>query len=203
MRWLLFALLLCGAPRLVAAERREAVRFEPGKSSAAVAGKLQGRESVTHTVEVRSGQAVAVHFTPNNSSCLMNVWAPGDDAATHIGSINGNDYTTELARGGSYGIQVYLMRNAARRDERCEYQLTVELGAGGKAAVAETATSSRDVLGAAVDRCLETMGAPADVIDTLVVKPGVWTLHLRERGSSRNASCTVTRDGRIEGWAER
>lgn len=52
------------------------------------------------------------------------------DVATFIGSISGNEFTADLAQSGDYVIRVYLMRNAARRNEKCQFALTVEISPG-------------------------------------------------------------------------
>jgi hypothetical protein len=90
---------------------------------------------------------MSVLFSPSNRSCYMNVWAPGSDAAVFNGSSAGNEYAANLSASGDYAIQVYLMRNAARRSEGCRYRLTIEITGAPSGASAGTS----DV--ALKDRC--------------------------------------------------
>ena len=94
----------------------------------------------------RAGQVMSVLFRPSNRSCYINVWTPGADSAAFNGSVTGNEYTANLAMSGDYAIQVYLMRNAARRNETCRYRVTVEItGApgGASAGVSDIAMQDR------------------------------------------------------------
>lgn len=119
-----------------AADRLETVRFRQGATSATLNGTIRGYDGVKYSVGAVAGQVMSVLFNPNNRSCYMNVWAPGTDTATFIGSSTGNEYAANLAASGNYTIQVYLMRSAARRNEACRYRLTVEITgpAGGASA---------------------------------------------------------------------
>jgi len=110
-----------------AADRLEIVHFKRGSTSATLNGTIRGYDGVKYSVGARAGQVMSALFSPSNRSCYMNVWAPGADTAAFNGSVTGNEYAANLSVSGDYGIQVYLMRNAARRNETCRYRLTVEI----------------------------------------------------------------------------
>ncbi len=61
----------------------------------------------------------------SNRSNYFNVLPPGSaDVAMHVGQ-DGGPYTVMLPTDGDYTVRVYLMRNAARRNEISNYELTV------------------------------------------------------------------------------
>ena len=111
-----------------AADRSETVHFARGASSATLTGTVRGYDGVKYALGASAGQAMSVLFKPGNASCYFNVFAPGSDIAVFNGSTTGlNEYTANLAASGNYTVQVYLMRNAARRNESCSYSITFEI----------------------------------------------------------------------------
>ena len=67
-----------------------------------------------------------VTLKSNNLSNYFNVLPPGsNDVAMFVGSTGGNNWTGTLPADGDYKIRVYLMRNAARRNETANYTLTI------------------------------------------------------------------------------
>jgi hypothetical protein len=112
-----------------AAERTEAVRFKAGTTSATIKGSIKGDNYVNYSLEASAGQVMSILFSPSNASCYFNVLPPGSDEAIHIGSSAGNEFGGTLDASGKYRAQVYLMRNAARRNETCNYSITFEISA--------------------------------------------------------------------------
>jgi hypothetical protein len=88
---------------------------------------VRGYDGIRYSIGAAAGQTISVLFAPRNKSCYMNVWAPGSDSAAFVGSVTGNEYSANLIASGNYAVQVYLMRNAARRNESCRFSLTVEI----------------------------------------------------------------------------
>jgi len=119
---LVAALPLAGSPTL-AGERTQAVQFAAGASSAAITGTIRGDDSVAYTLGARAGQQMSVDLTARNPSCYMNITAPGANEAIHIGSSAGNSFSGPVTVAGNQKVQVYLMRNAARRNETCAYTI--------------------------------------------------------------------------------
>lgn len=122
----LSALLVAGTP-IVAQDRIRTVpiQFAKGASSKAIKGSVRGYDTVNYTIAARAGQTMTVRMTTANASSYFNVTAPGADAAMFIGSTSGNRFTTTIPSTGTYTIQVYLMRNAARRGEAANFTLNV------------------------------------------------------------------------------
>jgi hypothetical protein len=104
--------------------RTERVQFHKGASSATVEGQIKGRESVDYLLGAREGQSMNVSMATDNTSSYFNIIAPGKaNEAIFVGSIAGNQFEGTVPASGDYKIRVYLMRNAARRDETAKYRL--------------------------------------------------------------------------------
>jgi hypothetical protein len=114
------------------------VSFAKGKSSADVRGSIKGYADVTYRLRVGDGQVMQVLFAPSNRSCYFNAYRPGATEAVHNGSMSGNEFGQSPTVKGEYKFQVYLMRNAARRDETCRYSLSFEVTGGTRAAASPT-----------------------------------------------------------------
>jgi len=101
------------------------VAFKPGASSATLSGTIKGDESIDYVLDARSGQTMSVSLETSNASSYFNVLPPGSEAAIAIGSTTGNTWSGAMPADGDYRIRVYLMRNAARRNESATFTLTV------------------------------------------------------------------------------
>ena len=118
---------LCAVPAAFGADRAEVVKFPAGAHSATLKSSVKGYDGVSYTLGANAGQAMSVLFTPSNASCYFNVTAPGAESALFDGSSTGNEFSGNLATSGDYIVNVYLMRNAARRSETCRYSITFEI----------------------------------------------------------------------------
>ncbi|MEJ1156706.1 hypothetical protein [Prosthecomicrobium sp. N25] len=110
-----------------AKDRSETIAFKPGATSTTVKGRIKGDAGVAYALATGQGQTLQTLFEPSNRSCYYNVTAPSATTADHIGSTSGNEFGVSRTVAGTYTIQVYLMRSAARRGESCRYSLSIEL----------------------------------------------------------------------------
>ncbi len=104
------------------------VQFDKGSNGGTQTGKIQGYETYNYKLGAKSGQYMRVSLETKNASTYFNIFEPGKGPggqAMFIGSSEGNAYTGNLPKDGTYTIQVYMMRNAARRNEVANYQLHV------------------------------------------------------------------------------
>ena len=105
--------------------RQERVTFAKGASSATIKGQVKGDAEVDYLVRAAAGQTITVSLKVSNRSNYFNVLPPGSqDVAMYVGQ-TGEAYTVMLPADGDYTVRVYLMRNAARRNEISNYELTV------------------------------------------------------------------------------
>ena len=105
--------------------RTERVQFARGASSATLHGNVHGYDTVDYVLGARGGQTLNVRLQPTNASAYFNITKQGADEALFVGSTSGNSFTGRLPSSGDYVVRVYLMRNAARRDEHANYSLSI------------------------------------------------------------------------------
>jgi hypothetical protein len=141
-RSLLLALLLfAGTPAPALADiRPEQVRFEKGRNGATLKGSIKGDEIFDYRLRARAGQILDVNLQADNRSAYFNVLPPDDETALFVGSVSGNSFNGALPRDGEYTVRVYLMRNAARRNESAHY--TVNFTMASSKAVSGTAAAN-------------------------------------------------------------
>jgi hypothetical protein len=105
--------------------RQERVSFAKGASSATIKAQIKGDADVDYLVRGAAGQTISVSLKVSNRSNYFNVLPPGrKDVAMYVGQ-TGEAYTGMLPADGDYTVRVYLMRNAARRNEVSNYELTI------------------------------------------------------------------------------
>lgn len=113
------------------------VSFPAGSTGTTIKGAIAGDEAVRYTLGASAGQQLTVEMTTSNASAYFNITAPGAVEAMHIGSVAGNRFVGSLPAGGVYSVEVYLMRNAARRGETAEFSISFQItGAVGSAEIA-------------------------------------------------------------------
>jgi len=103
------------------------VYFDKGTNGTTVKGHVKGYDTVNYKLGAKSGQSMRVSL--ESKKAFINIFEPGKgvgDGAMFIGSIKGANYTGILPKNGTYTIQVFLMRNEARRGTTAPY--TLEIG---------------------------------------------------------------------------
>ena len=120
------------------------VHFPKGASSTTLKDAIKGGQTIDYMIRAKSGQTMRVTLKSSNLSNYFNVLAPDSrDEALFIGSTSGNEWTGALTADGDYTVRVYLMRNAARRNETANYTLTVGItGSAASTPAQETAPAS-------------------------------------------------------------
>jgi hypothetical protein len=107
--------------------RQQPVQFEKGATGTTIEGQINGEQIVDYTLFANAGQVMVVHFNTSNAAAYFNIMPPGSDVAIFIGSTSGNEFSAELKATGVYTVRVYLMRNAARRNETANYTLDIAI----------------------------------------------------------------------------
>lgn len=143
------ALLFSVGPVLAEAATRR-VTFAPGATSTTLKGAVRGYGAARYAISGRRGQTMHMLFSPSNRFCYYTVKKIGEDGLAHDGTMDGNEYGANLTADGDYQIDVFMMRNAARRKESCRYALSIEItGAPGGASAGVSDAMMRDVCKAA------------------------------------------------------
>lgn len=159
-----------------AADRQITVHFARGATSTVLSGNIRGYDGVRYSLAAQAGQTMSVLFKPGNRSCYMNVWTPGADTAAFIGSVSGNEYATKLTASGEYSIQIYLTRNAARRNEACRYSAALEItGAPGGVSAGTSDSIMQDICRSEAATMYGTKPAKISVA-AVVAKGGVFQI---------------------------
>jgi len=115
-------LLVAGTP---AHAQTVDVRFPRGASGTTIEGSIRGDQAINYRLGVTAGQRMSVQLDTDNASNYFNITAPGASEALYNSSISGNGTSFVIPSSGNYIISVYLMRNAARRNETANYDLTL------------------------------------------------------------------------------
>jgi len=166
--------------------RTQVVKFERGTSSKTIDDTIVGRQSVRYVLGVSAGQRMSVQLDSSNRFNFFSVTAPGADAALFVGSESGNSTSFVVPSSGQYVIDVYLMRNAARRNETADYQLTVAVE--GKPAASRPAPERGDFA--------DGLAGGPDFWEVAGVPPGD-RLNLRAGASASEAVLGTARNGAI------
>ncbi len=142
-----FALATLSIPAFAQDARDEPVQFAPGTNGATIKETITGNQTVNYKLLARAGQHMVVVLKTDNLSNYFNIFAPGrspGDGAMFIGSLKGSRYEGKLPADGEYTVQVFLMRNAARRNEKANYTLEIEID-GTKAGLSDTGNDGADL----------------------------------------------------------
>ena len=131
MKKVLSAVAVCAGLLTVPAMAKDKVtthqvHFDKGTTGSTFKGHVKGYDTVNYTLGAKEGQYMRVSL--ESKKAYMNIFEPGKgvgDTAMFIGSIKGQSYTGDLAKSGTYTIQVYLMRNEARRGTNAPYTLHI------------------------------------------------------------------------------
>ncbi|GKY90254.1 SH3 domain-containing protein [Sinisalibacter aestuarii] len=150
--------LAAPAQGIAQAIQTEHVAFAAGTTGTSLQGAITGDQIVDYVLTASAGQTMSVDMTTSNASSYFNVMKAGDPAAIYVGSINGLHFEDVLPSDGDWVIRVYLMRNAARRNETADYTIAVNIdgGGGGGGAAVVAATDPESVCLAAVSDMANT-----------------------------------------------
>lgn len=107
------------------------VNFLQGSTHLTLTGKFQGYDDVKYRISAKNGQILRFNINSLGNLAYVNIFAPGKkpgkDNALLIGSTVGFKGELTLPVDGDYIIQVYQMRNSARKNKTVKYSLDIEL----------------------------------------------------------------------------
>lgn len=158
--------LICG--NVWAQERTE--RLTLGDGTTSTKDQIKGRDGVQYSFAARPGQQLMIRLASSNPSAYINVEKDGAAEAVCQGALTGNVCAVRSEAAAEYVVDVYLMRNAARRGDSAQYTLTIEPSAGPSAASgATTATApaakeaAKEAASAAVAACKSALALKSGV----------------------------------------
>ncbi|WP_343568113.1 DNA breaking-rejoining protein [Acinetobacter sp.] len=107
------------------------VSFLKGSDQATLTGKFQGYDDVRYRVFAKSGQFLKFNINSYSNLAYINIFAPGKkpgkDKALLVGSTIGSSGELVLPVDGDYIIQVYQMRNSARKNRTVSFSLDLQI----------------------------------------------------------------------------
>ncbi len=118
--------ILLGAQISAPAQNKpQRVRFQPGRSSITLRGRITGFDARDYVVGAKAGQEMRVRLASANPSAYFVVYTingkPTDMNET-------TDWSLHTVESGDYVIRVFMMRSAARRKgAAANYALTISI----------------------------------------------------------------------------
>ena len=98
------------------------VHFAKGTTGSTIKGHVKGYDTVNYKLGAKAGQSMRVGL--KSGKAFFTIVAPGKKVIFN-GTIEGNAYSDILPTSGTYTIEVYLMRNEARRGTNAPYALEI------------------------------------------------------------------------------
>ncbi len=141
----------CGGA--LAADRSERVTLGAGATT--LKGEIRGDDAVQYTFDVPANQELVIRLATSNPSNYFNVERAGVAQAVCQGAMTGNVCSVRSASSAEYVVDVFLMRNAARRAEVASYTLTIAQGGPQADATGSAAqdAAAKEAAAAAVAAC--------------------------------------------------
>ncbi len=132
IKTLLLSTLISTASFTVLAKNVEQkVNFLQGSTHTILTGKFQGYDDVRYRFYAKNGQILKFNINSLGNLAYVNIFAPGKkpgkDKALLIGSTVGSKRELTLPVDGDYIVQVYQMRNSARKNKTVKYSLDIEI----------------------------------------------------------------------------
>ena len=133
LRHVALVLLLCAFASPVLADDSVSVvpvHFAPGKTGTVLKGVIKGRQSISYTLGAEAGQTITLRLISPQAATSFNLYAPGKkpgDEALVIGELNDNQFHGALPQSGTYTLNVFLNRAAARRGQSSRFTLDVAI----------------------------------------------------------------------------
>lgn len=192
---MVITLMLSLFPAAAQDTRTVDVRFPRGASGTTLSDTIVGYQTINYRIGVSAGQTMSVQLDTDNASNYFNINASGASESVFNGSISGNSTNLRLASSGNYIISVYLMRNAARRNEAADFDLTIYVDGSAAQAPRPTTLPSGPVAPVSVGSGPDYWQVQGLGSDTLNVRSGPSTGNpvigtVRNGDTLRNFGCT-------------
>lgn len=107
------------------------VLFSQGTNIQNLQGSFKGYDNIQYTITAKEGQILKFDLTSTHDLAYINIFTPGDKPgeanALLIGSIVGSKGELKLPVSGQYILQVYQMRNTARKNKTVNFKLKLQI----------------------------------------------------------------------------
>jgi hypothetical protein len=109
-------------------DRTQAVDPPADAKTLTETGAISASETMTYTIDAKSGHSASVTFRSNNAKCSFLIYGPGqtpgENAAMFDSAASGNQFSGFLPATGRYLVRIALTREAARNLQTCDYTVT-------------------------------------------------------------------------------
>ena len=92
-----------------------------------IGDSLTGHQALEYKLGIGPGQHVIMMLGADDTSAAFNLTAPEQAEAFFNSATQGNRFEGDLAEAGTYTIRVYLLDEAARRNEPVDFTLKGEI----------------------------------------------------------------------------
>jgi len=110
-----------------AGDRTKAIVPPPDAKQLTETGSISASETMTYTIDAKSGHSASVDFRSNNAKCAFVVYGPrqtpGKNAPMFDSKAGGNHFSGFLPSTGKYLIHISLSREAAQGLQTCDYTI--------------------------------------------------------------------------------
>ncbi len=113
-----------------------------------VSGSISGDQSVEYAFSSPGAQVVGIGLKTRHKMAYFDLLRADSEDPLFNGAISGRNFLGELPAAGTYRVRVYLMRDAARRQESASYTLSISLRDSNKPADAVAAAAMTAAPGA-------------------------------------------------------
>jgi hypothetical protein len=122
-------LIAAGGPDLSLADgaRQLSVVTVNGESRVTIGDSLRGTQVLEYKLGIGPGQHVIMMLEAGDTTAAFNLMAPGRAEAFFNSATQGNRFEADLVDAGTYTIRVYLLDDAARRNEPMDFTLKGEI----------------------------------------------------------------------------
>jgi len=111
------------------ARAAERIQFKSGSNSGTVSGSVKGYDMASYLFGAKAGQAVTIRLSSKNRFLYFNLVDPATSntvpGAPSPGTVT--EWSGTLPKSGDYQIDVFLMRNEARRGKTAPFTLDLTI----------------------------------------------------------------------------
>ena len=110
---------------------KQSIHFAQGTDQKTQTGQFKGYDDVQYQVYAKQGQRLKFEISSHQHLASINIFAPGkkpgQDDAILLGASQGQTGDIILPADGEYTLQVYQMRNSARKNKTVNFKLDLQI----------------------------------------------------------------------------
>ena len=110
-------------------DRTQVIVPPPDAKKLIETGSISATETMTYSIDAKSGHSASVDFRSNNAKCSFLIYGPGqtpgENAAMFDSKASGNHFSGFLPATGVYLVSIALSREAAAGLQTCDYTVSI------------------------------------------------------------------------------